>query len=461
MVELRDQLEEQYAPVAEQIRDIADRFVDASVVLRDGQSNENDALSVRAVHSADGLKERHFHKIPHFLKVESAKDDSALHAVIHELGIGQELEKMQAMITRAAVHHDIVYYQFDHQFAKGVGEVLTPYITFPDPAKPDVISIQPQEEHDPLILKAVNTIFGFHAGQVLDPFNGQNEYLSALFAAEIGKKQGIPLKYILGEVALIESTVPFGAKNRLDLLENRLVEANRLLPEGEPKLTPEETQGILASAATLSNVDVRGIGGGFEEFHKGTIDLIREGGNHLDQTQASMRGINKQIGFLGFLLGQCQDGKKQIFHSYEYMQTRFLPPQETIDRWEARAQENIHQELQFLKALYVADAYLASEANRRGISPESTMTGQDMRVVRNLGDPVYAVFSSYLQDLPGSGLAVELMKHHPIDTLYKDILAKTKNGNDVKPASDIRGLEIPRSVEIYMRQNFSLPVSRA
>jgi hypothetical protein len=107
----------------------------------------------------------------------------------------------------AALFHDLVYVQVDSGIHVNLARYVAPCLR----EGPTGLLIEPLNAHaqDPE-LQLTMTLFGFKWGQVLSPFGGLNEFLSALLAVKV--LDGIlPLSVRAQIAACIEATVPFRA----------------------------------------------------------------------------------------------------------------------------------------------------------------------------------------------------------------------------------------------------------
>ncbi|MBY0406146.1 MAG: hypothetical protein K2Q01_00510, partial [Rickettsiales bacterium] len=153
---------------------------------------------------------------------------------------------MSAVRFRAGVNHDVVYQHVDAKgdnqtgFSDGVEKKIAKFIS----RKGDSIylSASPELKEDRLFQAAL-TLFDFNEsdrmskdGIKLDPYDRQNELLSALYAIEQGRALGIPDKYILAEVAHIQGTVPFGPAEHFEAMQEKL--DKMMDAKGNPILSP-------------------------------------------------------------------------------------------------------------------------------------------------------------------------------------------------------------------------------
>ncbi len=126
---------------------------------------------------------RHFHDTEHLLDVAESHD-------------GIEI--------LAALFHDLIYVQVDAGIALNQAFYLAPFI---EEVAEQQISIREKLPED-RVYEMVASIFDVYPGQILSPLDGENEFLSALFAAKV-LQTWLPLKILLQITVCIEATIPF------------------------------------------------------------------------------------------------------------------------------------------------------------------------------------------------------------------------------------------------------------
>lgn len=126
---------------------------------------------------------RHFHDTEHLLDVAQTSD-------------GVEI--------LAALFHDLIYVQVDAGIALNQAFYLAPFI---EEVGEQQIAIR-KKLPDDRVYEMVAVLFDIHPGQMLSPLHGENEFLSALFAAKV-LQAWLPLKTLTQITLCIEATVPF------------------------------------------------------------------------------------------------------------------------------------------------------------------------------------------------------------------------------------------------------------
>jgi hypothetical protein len=338
-------------------------FLVASESLTEPGLREMQPPALRADFSAilasGSQPRRHYHTIDHYRDVATAPtslDEMGVHCsnlqeALHTHKLMAQYPFITQVMTRAGWHHDVVYAHIDETILPAVAEMLAPFIevaesTFrlrADPALPEEVQA---------IYQQALTIFGLSAGQVLDPFGGQNEFLSALYGALQGQRARLWPKAILAEMAMIEATIPFRLPVRVGQLRQRVIEANASL--GIDGLSDEEIEAVILGAVFMANHDVIGFRKPFEQFNRGSHQLLMEGAPTLQTPEGMFHACSRLAHFLARVGTQEEGGIASVFHSY-----RGFPAQETRDQWDRIAQINCEVQRDRMRS-YAATAILVA-----------------------------------------------------------------------------------------------------
>jgi hypothetical protein len=224
------------------------------------------------------------------------------HTPEHIFEVGGEDHPIEVL---SALFHDVVYVQVDQSVNFNLSYYIIPFVK--EYRGQLLIRDSSELPQDP-IFELVLTIFGFSAGQSLSPFNGQNEFLSAVVAAKVFESI-LPLNLILQIVACIEATIPFRAKNKEgetanDLLYKRLKIANE---KYNLAITDQELVTIIQRTVTMANRDVGSFANpSAAKFLDGTWSLLPETNHNLHNpasyTFSEYRiALQKMEGFMNFL----------------------------------------------------------------------------------------------------------------------------------------------------------------
>lgn len=125
-----------------------------------------------------------------------------------------------AIEVLAALFHDLVYVQVDCSINFQLSYYITPYTK---EVKGQLVIREPSDLPADPMFDMVASVFGFVPGQMLQPFAGQNEFLSALVAVKVLEPFLQP-EHLIQIVAGIEATIPFRSTS-----EDGLTVSDRLL----------------------------------------------------------------------------------------------------------------------------------------------------------------------------------------------------------------------------------------
>ena len=205
----------------------------------------------------------------------------------------------------AALFHDVIYMQVDQAININAARFLHDYIE--DRNKTLFIRDIISPEQDP-IFKLVLDLFGFHPNDALNPFSGQNEFISALLACKL--LDGIAPMSVLAKItACIEATIPFrpASANHVtcsDVLLERLTKLNHELHLG---LSEQDLVDSIKRSVRISNRDVENFASQHPaQFLDETWNLIPETNHDLLRANAYTVkqyriSLQKMEGFLNFL----------------------------------------------------------------------------------------------------------------------------------------------------------------
>lgn len=316
-----------------------------AVGMLDGNTKATETL-IHDVWAAGTQESRQFHHPRHFLKVGG--------------GMTPIRSPQDAARFIAGQCHDVVYYKADGGFEPHIKNAIAPYFT--EENGRFIIT-----KSNDVMFKAALEVFGYKTGESLNPFGGQNEFLSALYAMKMSNREHLNLapKYQLMIMAHIEGTIPFGAVDHFEKLHARLTEANQfLLPTQQ--LNKDEITETIHTAVAMANKDVSGFEQEYSKFFRETCKLVLEFIPPEKRTdpEAILAECQNQIKFLSFLADKSRQGEKKIFHGFQGE-----PPQEELEAREAKAHENIDRVVADLaKEQTIAAILLISKQPRRSIA---------------------------------------------------------------------------------------------
>lgn len=449
---------------AEQLETAKGRY--AHAVSRLGGQMDKAVTSFTWVRSSALQSGRHFHDLAHYMDVAGPWPTG-----------GREMDAVRYL---AGMHHDVVYHHVDRKHKSGSAlngamngkEGFAPYVrgTIEKLATPEdyttsggIPGVRLTLRDDlsgqqRALVNAALTLFGHGPESTtldLNPYGGQNELLSALFAAQSGLDMDIQPKYLLAEMAMIEGTIPFGPQERFPALKQRLQAANAHLPE-EQRLSEDEIGRTIETACEMANQDVISFQYPYEQFIPYSRNVLKE-----------MVGINKPTPGLGtpmdnpaemisamrnmanFMEGVKNDPKMKIFHTPDGLTS------DEQQQAENAAYDNIDRLVLYLRAGAVGIAAatgIAMERNDEHRAPSSLS-----RILEQSGQPLGDLTQYNSGTLKPIGHEV-LHECRNGDTLSSDhkltakILRAIGTDGVMDVAKDLNGLDVtdPASVKAFM-----------
>ncbi|WP_044246428.1 hypothetical protein [Chondromyces apiculatus] len=284
------------------------------------------------------------------------------HTPDHIFEVGGNEDPIEVL---AALFHDIVYVQVDRGIHFNLAPYLTPFIE-QDGEKLRLREADALPAND-AEMSLIFTLFDFAPGQVLSPFGGQNELLSAFVAAKVLCTWLTP--GLLSQVVVcIEATIPFRKPSAdgtsvAEGLYARLCAANERFGL---KLGEAEIIEAVIRSVRLSNRDVNGFGDTSARFLDNTWSLLPETNTHFKSphsyTAREYRtSLQKTSGFLHSL------DPKVIFRKFHGE-----PDEATYQHLVARADHNLAVGRLYLGTKIVTMALI--EALSRRIGPDVPLT---------------------------------------------------------------------------------------
>lgn len=274
---------------------------------------------------------------------------------IFEVGGSFEIGKSgDAVEVLAALFHDLVYVQVDQGVSINIGSYIAPFIkevrsqeTKPvkgQDVKKQLVIREATDMPASLMFDLVAAIFGFVPTQVLSPMAGQNEFLSALIAAQ-ALEPFLDTSTIAQIVACIEATIPFRPLSAdgfspSEMLYQRLLVANEQFNLG---WSDAQVIDIVKRCVRLSNRDV-------ENFaYANSADFLDNTWNLLPETNHELINANSYT----------VSGYRRSLQNMERFMN-FLTPERVFQRFKGEPDEETYQDLisKTSKNLEVAKLYL-------------------------------------------------------------------------------------------------------
>ena len=262
----------------------------------------------------------------------------------------------------AALFHDVVYVQVDQSVNFNLSYYITPFIK---QVREKLVVRESEELPEDATFEMVAQIFGIDPGQILSPFAGQNEFLSALVAAKV-YQSFLPPQVIFQIVACIEATIPFRPKSGLgstssEQLYLRLQQTNQYFNLSWRDSDIVET---VKKTVRLANRDV-------SSFAHPSAAHFLETNHHFDNPSAYTVydyriALQKMAGFLDFL-------KSEVV----FQQFQGEPDYHTYQRLVKQAQNNLEISRLYLGTKLFTIAFLEALSLRIGKDiPLATMMGE-------------------------------------------------------------------------------------
>jgi len=338
------------------------------------------------------------------------------HTPSHIFEVGGSEDPVEVL---SALFHDLVYVQVDGGINLNISRYIAPYI---QEAKAQ-LSILPADAipEDPEF-ELVCTIFGFTYEQKLDPFRGQNEFLSAVIAVK-ALSAFLPMARLAQIAACIEATVPFRGVNEAgfaasEVLFQNLQTANERfgLGMGEAELMAAVKRSVRLANRDVENFSLKNSA----EFLDNTWNLLPETNHELISANSyTVRGyrrsIQKMEGFINFLKPEL------VFSQYcgEPSDARYA---ELVQN----TQKNLETARLYLGIKLITITILEALSYRLGRNVHiSTMMGE-------FPEPGVQTPSldQFLPDIP--------MKSPPRTELEREVLALLSEGRTQESAYDLK-----------------------
>mmetsp|Transcript_25327 Transcript_25327/g.37390 ORF Transcript_25327/g.37390 Transcript_25327/m.37390 type:complete len:542 (+) Transcript_25327:219-1844(+) len=279
------------------------------------------------------------------------------HDVGHVFDISRGADCIQ---TISALFHDVIYYTIDGGLSTAQAKVLDGVIVekHDDSAVSLSETICSEDKHVAMVV----TVFGFNPGQVLSPFKGLNEFLSAVLAVRC-LKETLHDSYLLRIAACIEATVPFrkadeNGRTPLDGLHERVCKANADMESG---LTEFQIVLAIQRAADLANRDVTNfatkdhaqfLSNTWKLLPESNISLRSDGTGHISSFVIALK---KMLGFLENL------DPSDIYGSYQNE-----PSDDVMRNLTERARRNISIATRYLRLKVLGLSLIAALAELTG-----------------------------------------------------------------------------------------------
>lgn len=236
----------------------------------------------------------------------------SFHTTDHVFEIAEGAPALPAL---ASIFHDVVYVQIDGGLpARLQAKIGDATVAISGTNNHEIATFDPVADR---VRAMVLSVFGFKPKQVLTPFSGLNEFLSALLAARL-LSEVLDFSTIARITTCIEATIPFrpitpAGETPFDLLYRRLVATNESF---SLDLTDDDIRATIHSAVDISNRDLGNFA--YEDtasfldntwkllpesnasLRSGSVYTVREYRVALQKMEAFMSGLDSSRVFHGF-----------------------------------------------------------------------------------------------------------------------------------------------------------------
>ncbi len=293
------------------------RELTLAAAMRLGASAENAKAGTAIALGAGNQETRVYHDAGHFNDLASGS--SVIHDTLKQRSVSPAMaQRMGDLYAIAGRDHDIAYIGADGKLPPEVQKtagVHIEHVPGVQPAFPNngpylertaegTYRIRPDVKGENITIAM--EVFGYKPGQVLNPFHGQNEFISTVHSLEVNK--GIAPADKVALSVLIHETVPFSPP---DSVEQSLKRADKL-----GILSPDERRALGMTAAHFANRDVANFAGDRTAFRENTVRFLQEGGiNFKDNTNIAEK-VGKQAGFFEGIKANMDNGKATIFRNH-------------------------------------------------------------------------------------------------------------------------------------------------
>ena len=405
-----------------------------------------ETLSV-TIHRAMTVQARHFHTLEHVFNFVTPNN---------------------AIVSLAALYHDIVYYQVDMGFSPQIRELISPYIH----QVGDEFFVAGFIPKSDRIFFLTLDIFGLQPGQLLSSVAALNEFLSALVMNK--QLNGLVSEKDLTFMTIcIEATIPFRGitpegKNHFDLLEMRLP---KVIMAYDLDIGQQELIDCIKTAVLFANKDI-------ENFAE------TDSGRFLDNTWKLLPETNAALRLPDvYTMGAYRDALQKMKGFFDnldadmvFSQYRNAPPSEEYSQMTRFARNNIQVARLYLGIKILGTTILEALALATGgDAPLSLFMGDVPRegitikrleyFLPELEDPSWVDHNSTIYQLLESGRASDMsfdMKNSPLSLFVYKSIAPEKISLLLRRAQDFFSHQI--TAEDYLKeidQNVVQAIARA
>jgi hypothetical protein len=338
------------------------------------------------------------------------------HTTEHIFEVGGSVDAIEVL---AALFHDIVYVQVDHGMNLNISRYLAPFI-LEDKGK--LVIEKAATLPNDLMFEMVAAVFGLVPGEILSPFKGQNEFLSALIAA-MALEPLLSPSLIAQIAACIEATIPFrdlspSGLSPSERLYERLIKANHHFNFDWDEA---QTITVVKRSVRLVNRDVENFAfPNSADFLDNTWNLMPETNHELSNAdsytvQGYRRSLHKMEEFMNYL-------KPELV----FQQFMGEPDDPTYRILISRTHKNLEVARLYLAIKVITIAILEAISYRLGRNiPLSTLMGELPRP-----GTITPTLAQFLPDV--------LITQEPATTLQTEVLDLLIQGRNQESVYDLK-----------------------
>lgn len=324
------------------------------------------------------------------------------HTLEHVFGF---LDGADPETVLAAVFHDLVYYQIDDGLPPDLRGLLGRYLRREESG----LFLEGPSGEANVAYRLCLAVFGFRDGQLLDPYKGLNEFLSALALALLVGPH-VSRNVLVSVLACIEASIPFrkaapegGSPSEALASRLRALAAERLADPDEASVDR-----MVARSVAFGNADVKDfclpdaglfLSNTWKLLPESNASLRRQGAFSIHEYRAALQ---KTRGFFRSL------DPAAVYHSY-----RGLPDGERMEELALATKRNLALADTYLRAKLIAAAFLEAAA---------LVSGGDAPVALFMGDiPAQGERMETLMDwLPAASVPSWLDEGNEVYRLLRD-----------------------------------------
>ncbi|TAG04529.1 MAG: hypothetical protein EAZ44_04780 [Cytophagia bacterium] len=173
------------------------------------------------------------------------------HLPEHSLLVMKDLQNPLQKL--AVLFHDVVYFQVDNGYPENLKDLLEDFAEINE--ENEVFIIKSHFTEYDITFRLVLDIFGLRLGEKLSPFQGLNEFLSAVTAVKL-LEPFLSNKNLTSIATCIEATIPFRHETKIWSFQKIEDKLNQLNEKYKLDYKPKEIEKTVKMAVEVGNADV-------------------------------------------------------------------------------------------------------------------------------------------------------------------------------------------------------------